>query len=220
MKLCITILKTTLIPSKFIILLKNILLIILIVSINLTLLAQTDSNAKKHPLNNISSYNLKFDIKLDLLLPIVSAFERRTTNALSLEVCFLKRFGLQVTTLFSGYSGKDRKETSLQFIPEYRFYFNKQRIYSGFYSGLYFKMNSYFYQTNTLEYQKDSYGGGILVGYKIYFKTKWLFDGTIGFGKRKTISTDIMKDLHDSYSSQPEKWSVDGIAGLKIGYEF
>jgi len=65
--------------------------------------------------------NIQFIIKTDILLPIISAINKRTTSTFTGEFCFNQRHSIQVTGLHSAYSITGRKDFSLQIISEYKF---------------------------------------------------------------------------------------------------
>ena len=177
----------------------------------------------------INKNDIKFIVKTDILLPTISAFEKHLTYTYSFELCFNKRLSSQATGLFSNFHNQQRQESSDQIIEDIKFFISKKKNYTGFYTGAYFKGVHYYYTNeqngdftpyyNYLNYEQQSFGGGLIFGFQNYIKGRLVIDFIVGFGMRHITETNIIKAVNIGLDNQKQT-VPDARLGLNIGYKF
>src|SRR5258708_4365796 len=84
-----------------------------------------------------------FAVKIDLIGIASLAIFPYHYLSLTAEKPFKKNQSFQISYLKVWYNGDYRKYNTTQFIPEYKYYFNKNEIVRGFFAGLYAKYTKY-----------------------------------------------------------------------------
>ena len=193
--------------------------------------SQKDTTAVKK--NWIKKVITKYDIhiipKADILLPIISHFDNRSSYAVTAEICLLNRYSLEGTGMNSFYTGSDKKESSFQIIYDAKYYISKKKHYTGFYTGPYVKFKSFdssygtrptsTKDTTYLEYYQTSFGAGIICGYQIYIKKRIVIELITSFGFLYSEEPYIKNEINTKFDDYKQT-VPDYRIGLNIGYKF
>lgn len=117
----------------------------------------------------------------------------------------------------------------MQGISDYKFFLDKNKSYSGFYTGAYIKTTNYSYKSEMksdfspyfthLEYTQTRIGGGIICGYQNYIQRHFVIDVLIGYGALYNIDTNIIKSINIKLDNQPKTINDIRLA-LNLGYKF
>ena len=175
----------------------------------------------------INQRDVKFIIKTNILPPIISAFKKQLTYTYSFEICINKRLSVQTTGLFTSYHKQQRHESSDEIIADLKYFFDENKAYSGIYMGTYWKAINYHYSNKEfypqyityLNFEQQSIGGGLILGYQNNIKKHIVFDLLIGFGGRHITNTNIIDAVNINLSNQKQT-VFDSRFGLFIGYKF
>jgi hypothetical protein len=168
---------------------------------------------------------VEFDIKVDVLLPIISLFVNSQNNnsldnvwvgALTLEASFAVRQSLQLEGLLVY---QNNQQNTFEIIPEWKYYLSKRNPYCGFYSGIFFNYIRSDLLSSEISNNYSSYewgiGGGGLFGYQNSISEHFIFDLIIGIGASKIIYGWNNYPIHSFNST-----NLDLIYGFNIGYKF
>jgi hypothetical protein len=189
----------------------------------------TTNNTKNFIYKDFKIEKIQFLIKTDILSIIISAIEGKTAASFTGEICFNHRHSIQFTGLNKAYSTISRKDFTVEIIPEYKFFIEKRKSYSGFYAGAYLKTTNYSYENELnidvpqnytyLEYNMTRMGGGVICGYQIYIKKHLVIDLLAGYGALYSTDINIIKMVNIKMDNQP-KTINDFRLSLNLGYKF
>ncbi len=163
-------------------------------------------------------------IKIDLASPIYSSLSNGIAGSIFFDYNLKNHHGIQVQLFSYSFDEKNSKFKSFQFIPQYKYSFNKN--YKGLYTGVYLKYK-YFYEKEIiqipkilrLEFSQQSFNLGLILGCQIYLGSQKHFTVDIlsGIGYGRIYSTNyIVKETEYIFS----KDGPDGILAINLGYCF
>ena len=209
-------------------------LVVLTVFVNISLIySQHDS---------INKSKIDFVIKSDVIYPVAALFEGGNVFSMTLETFFNKRYSIQITGYWAGfsetfdpginsYSYGSSISNSILIVSDYKIFLNKKRNYSGLYSGLsllflqyYWKDELYYTVPPYLTIQDDEYkefriGLGPVFGYQNYIKKHFVVDLFVCPGISEFIKRDI---ISQGYPGSDDITDIEFIIrlGLNLGYKF
>jgi hypothetical protein len=185
----------------------------------------TSKKSRNFIYKNLKIENIQFVIKTDLLGPVISLIDKRRMNTLTGEICFNNKHSIQLTGLYNNYQSRFESEFILDIIPEYKFFLERKKSYTGFYTGAYLKLrnstfeyvityykSTYYYDYN--KYNQTSFGGGIICcGYQNHIRKNIVFDFLFGIGGQYIVK------VNNSFIEN-HKISRDIRFALNLGYKF
>ena len=147
-------------------------------------------------------------IKIDLASPIYISISNGIAGSIFFDYNLKNHHGIQVQLFSYSFDEKNSKFKSFQFIPQYKYSFNKN--YKGLYTGVYLKYK-YFYEKEIiqipkilrLEFSQQSFNLGLILGCQIYLGSQKHFTVDIlsGIGYGRIYSTNyIVKETEYIFS--------------------
>ena len=212
---------------------KNLTIFILLACSGLNLFSQDNGSGidttvpKANSFQKFSdSQNLKFTIKVDVLIPILAALQEQSAAQVGFDFNFRKHQAVGFKVGFTADESTYEQDFEMKVNIGYRYYFGKRRMYSGLYSTLNFVMQSrnhkfshkYDSYSENLEYNEERIGGSICSGYKIKFNKRWSIDLSTGIELLSKPKTDVITDSHMLFK-ESNKTKTGALFGLCIGFE-
>jgi hypothetical protein len=178
-----------------------------------------------------------FALKTDILVPLFGLTDDIYTGSVTFEKGFSSRHSIQVKVMYayapvqlsSAYtSASFANNYSLLIFPEYKYFLNKDRMYAGWFSGIYLKLlgekyEDELYWSNPLQwsfFECKTYdlGGGPIIGYQNYYR-HFTYEFLLGIGYRATFYKKILRDSMPP--SELARYSnLDLDVAIQVGYRF
>lgn len=168
-------------------------------------------------------------LKTDLTYIGYNFFGVVNSAALTFEKGFSSQHSVQFTPIYLKYI--HIKTNSLALVPEYKYYFNKQKNFSGFFSGAYLKYRWDHTRTvleknvlgeRSLTETEQGYGGGIIAGFQTYIHKHYTVEIIVGLGaihRTQQVKASPGLVYYETKSHYPYT-GADGRFAFNLGYRF
>lgn len=209
-----------------------ILLIVLIAVLSENTFSQKDTTRK-----------FSFITKVEILEPTLGSLFGYKMYSLTQEIGYFKRHSFQISVTYfydriiyekPALNYKMTNDiSSLQIIPEYKFYFARRKYNTGFFAGTYLSfLNEHEIHHTTsngtpdntsIEFKKSYIIIGPTLGYQNYIVKHIAFEILIGAGYIRNLNIKVIKAINTSLAAGSDHFSTSNAlirSEIKIGYRF
>ena len=165
-----------------------------------------------------------FIIKTDAVLAAYNFFSDINAASLTIEKGFAKHHSLQLMGRYDKNKKYESRTCYLQ--PEYKYYWNAKKNFSGFYTGAYLKyanekyVGYYSVPDLYIHFRRDTRAAGMLAGWQFCIKRHFVIDLTAGAGIAYTTQTQIEKWYPLYQSGHRSLFDLDAKLAVNVGYRF